>query len=84
MTKEDIFAKKLLYKSLHRGCKETDLLLGRFAEKHLAEMSWAEMQEYDIILNQTDNDIVAWIMGHQKVPANMQSPLMDKLLQINL
>lgn len=81
---QDNFAKKLLYRSSHRGCKETDLLLGLFAGKYLAEMSGEEMKEYDVILNQTDSDIVSWIMGHSDVPEHLQSPLMNKLLQIKL
>ena len=81
---QDNFAKKLFYRSSHRGCKETDLLLGLFAKKYLAEMSDEEMKEYDIILNETDSDIVSWIMGHSDVPENLQSPLMNKLLQMNL
>ena len=28
---KELLIKKLLYRSIHRGCKETDILLGNFA-----------------------------------------------------
>ena len=33
---DDTRRKRLLFRSWHRGTKETDLLLGSFAEQHLA------------------------------------------------
>lgn len=83
MTDHHLF-KKLLYRSKNRGCKETDLLLGRFAEKHLTQMSWAELGQYAIILDQTDADIVSWIMGHAEVPNHLRGSVMNKLLQTKL
>ena len=81
---DHLFIKKLLYRSKNRGCKETDLLLGRFAENHLAQMCWAELDQYATILDQTDADIVSWIMGHTEVPNHLRSSMMNKLLQIKL
>lgn len=75
------FIKKLAYRSKNRGCKETDLLLGRFADEHLAQMSFAELEQYAIILDQTDADIVSWIMGHTEVPNHLRNSVMNKLLQ---
>ena len=77
---EDNFRKKLLYKSLHRGCKETDLLLGRFAEKHIANMSDKELADWNTILDQTDSDIVSWVMGRTNTPAHLQSTVMKRFL----
>lgn len=78
---EDNFRKKLLYRSLHRGCKETDLLLGKFAEKHIPNMSDGELKEWNTILDQTDSDIVSWVMGRMDVPEHLQSEVMKRFLQ---
>ena len=77
---EDNFRKKLLYRSLHRGCKETDLLLGQFAEKHIHGMSDEELQEWNTILGQTDSDIVAWVMGRAEVPEHLDGLVMKRFL----
>ena len=79
---EDLFRKKLLYRSLHRGCKETDLLLGRFAEKHISNMNDEELEEWNTILDQTDYDIVAWVMGRASLPEHLQGEVMRRFLNL--
>lgn len=82
-SKYDYLKKKLLYKSTHRGCKETDLLFSKFVNQYLDYMNEAELLDYEIILNQTDADVVSWVMGHTDVPKNLQSSIMIKLLNIH-
>jgi succinate dehydrogenase flavin-adding protein (antitoxin of CptAB toxin-antitoxin module) len=77
---ETEFRKKLLYRSMHRGCKETDLLLGRFAEKYIHDMTFDELKEWDLILNQSDSDIVSWLLKQTEVPKALQSDIMRRLL----
>jgi len=72
--------KKLLYRSLHRGCKETDLILGQFAEKHIDTMNDEELKEFNNILNQNDSDIVSWAMKREEPPTSLYGPVMKKLL----
>ncbi len=82
-SKYDYLRKKLLYQSNHRGCKETDLLLGKFASVYLNEMSYQELEAYDIVLSQTDADIVSWVMGHSPIPQDLESDIMTKLLNLS-
>jgi antitoxin CptB len=77
---EEYLRKKLLYRSLHRGCKETDLILGKFAETHINNMNSKELQEFEIILNQMDSDIVSWVMRRASPPFELHGPVMRKLL----
>ena len=42
--------KKLLYQSLNRGCKETDLIIGQFARLNLKKMTYHELQIFENIL----------------------------------
>jgi antitoxin CptB len=55
--------KKLSYRSNYRGCKETDLLLGKFAEQYLHQLSSLQLQEYEHLLNQADVDIYQALMN---------------------
>ncbi|MES2215183.1 MAG: succinate dehydrogenase assembly factor 2 [Pseudomonadota bacterium] len=75
------FVKKLLYQSKHRGCKETDLLLGKFADQFLHNMENKELEDYATILMQTDADIVDWIMDRADVPKGLESEVMKKLVK---
>lgn len=60
--------KRLYYQSLHRGCKETDFILGRFADQHLAQLTPEQLDLYENFLNQDDWDIYNWIIGKHPVP----------------
>ncbi len=55
--------KRLRYRSWHRGCKETDLILGRFADEKLAGLAPALLPAYEKLLDENDADIWDWISG---------------------
>ncbi len=59
----DIRRKRLLFRSWHRGTKESDLLLGSFAERHLAAFSDAQLDLYEALLDNDDGDLFDWITG---------------------
>lgn len=60
---EDINRKRLRYRSWHRGCKETDLLLGRFSDEKLALLPDAQVAIYERLLDESDADIWDWLNG---------------------
>lgn len=45
-----------------------DLLLGRFADRHLDELSEAELGQYEALLEAADPDIYGWIAGETAPP----------------
>ncbi len=62
--------KRILYQSWHRGCKETDVVLGPFAEIFLPDCSEAELAAFVALLDEDDWDIWHWITHHpQETPA---------------
>jgi len=71
--------KKLIFRSWHRGTREMDLLLGRFAEAHIPGFAEAQLEAYDSFLANSDPDIYNWITGQEAVPANIVSDVFDKL-----
>ena len=72
--------KRLLYRSVYRGNKENDILLGQFARAHIAEFGAAELDQYESLLSAGDNDIYDWISGKTAVPPETDSPVLRKLL----
>jgi antitoxin CptB len=61
--------KKLKFRSEHRGIKEMDILLGGFAAASLDEFSDTELDQFETLLNESDDDIYAWVMDRTAVPA---------------
>ena len=50
MENRDIWIKKLIYRSKYTGTRETDLLLGNFAEKYLKNLKDGELLSYEKLL----------------------------------
>ena len=50
MENRDIWIKKLIYRSKYTGTRETDLLLGNFAEKYLKNLNDDELSSYEKLL----------------------------------
>jgi len=68
--------KRLRYRSWHRGTREMDLLLGGFADRHLAAMSEEQLGQYEAILHIGDPELYAWIVERAAVPAAFDTPVM--------
>jgi antitoxin CptB len=76
----DIRRKRLLFRSWHRGTKETDLLLGSFAERHLPGLSEAQLDRYEALLEENDAVLFDWITGRAPPPAEHDSDVMRLLM----
>jgi len=76
----DIRRKRLLFRSWHRGTKESDLLLGSFAERHLPEFTPAQLDRYETLLEIEDADLWDWIAGRTAPPAERDSDVLRLLL----
>lgn len=76
----DIRRKRLLFQSRHRGTKESDLLLGAFAEAHLAGFSPAQLERYDALLSEHDQDLFDWMAGRRAPPAEKMTDVLALLL----
>ncbi len=71
--------KRLLFRCRHRGIREMDIVLGRFADAHLASLSDAELGELERWLEIPDQQIFAWVNGSEPTPAEFDSALFQRL-----
>ncbi|WP_425092075.1 succinate dehydrogenase assembly factor 2 [Tropicimonas sp. S265A] len=60
--------KRLKIRSWRRGIKEMDLILGGYADAHLAEMSDEDLDAFDRLLKENDQDLYQWVSGQAPVP----------------
>jgi antitoxin CptB len=61
----EIRRKRAIYRALHRGTKELDLILGRYAKEHVPGMDEARLTLFEHLLSLPDADIDQWIRGHE-------------------
>ena len=60
MTNKEILKKQIIYRSMHRGTKEMDLLLGNFVKKHINELNSTELKDLALLLFTEDEVIYKW------------------------
>jgi antitoxin CptB len=75
--------KRLLFRSLHRGTKETDLMLGGFAESQIGALSEPQLDRFEALLEAPDGDLFDWITGRRPPPASYNHDVMDLLIAFN-
>ena len=63
--------KRLIFRSDHRGTKEMDIIMGRFARAHVPGFTKEELSEYDALLWQNDPDLYNWITGKETPPESI-------------
>jgi antitoxin CptB len=72
--------RRIAFRAGRRGTHENDLLLGRFAEAHLAAMDVAELDAFEAILDLPDVELFDWIAGRAAVPVEHDSVLLRRLV----
>lgn len=75
----DTRLKRLRYRSWHRGWKETDLILGQFADENLGKMSVTEVDIYEKLLDENDADIWDWLVGKLPPKDAAYTPILQAL-----
>ncbi|MDH5480674.1 MAG: succinate dehydrogenase assembly factor 2 [Nitrosomonas sp.] len=63
-----------------RGLLELDIILGRFMEQHYARLNENELQQFEVLLSQSDNDLWDMITEKKKLFDDSLLPVL-KLLQ---
>ena len=73
---------KLIYRSWHRGCKETDILLGDFAKGMIEQLSTQELAVYEVFIEEDDDLIYKWLLSDE---CNVEKyiPIIEKIKEFN-
>ena len=64
----EVRLKRLRMRSMRRGIREMDLILTAFADAELSRMSPEELDDYDRLLNENDQDLYVWVTGKSPAP----------------
>ncbi len=60
MINNETLKKQIIYRSMHRGTKEMDLLLGNFVKKHIDNFSNTDLKDLEKLLFIEDEIIYKW------------------------
>jgi antitoxin CptB len=80
----DARRRRLLFRSWHRGTREADLIMGRFADAHIEGLSDAELDEYEQLLDALETDLLAWLTGMSAVPPKHDTAMFHRVRDFHL
>ncbi|MGI9408155.1 MAG: succinate dehydrogenase assembly factor 2 [Hyphomicrobiaceae bacterium] len=78
-TELEIRRRRALFRAIHRGTKEMDWLLGRFAKAKLADMNASELGTFEQLLSISDPDLNDWILDPMLIENREFGPLVTAL-----
>ena len=75
----DARRKRILFRSLRRGTKESDLVIGGFARTALPGLDGAQLDALEALLERPDPEVLGWVIGLRPVPAEFDTEVMAML-----
>ncbi len=61
--------KRARFRSVRRGTKESDLVVGGFAANCLDALDAGQLARFEALLDVPDQDLLAWVVGLRPAPA---------------
>lgn len=75
----DTRRRRLRFRAWHRGTREMDLLMGRFADSELAALPITEVDELEQLMEAPDRDVFSWLTGELALPPNYDTAVFRRL-----
>jgi antitoxin CptB len=71
--------KRLLFRCWHRGTREMDLILGRFADAAIADLTDAELTQLDHLIEVPEPDLYAALSSDALLAPEYRTDLFDRI-----
>jgi len=71
--------KKLRFRAWRRGFREADFILGAFADAEMTDLSPADLDAFEELLEQPDQPLYAWIIGTEATPDAFDHEVMRRI-----
>ncbi len=71
--------RRILFRAWHRGIREMDLIMGRFADAEIGTLTESELDAFEALIEVPDRDLFRWITGEDPTPENYDSAVFRRL-----
>jgi antitoxin CptB len=71
--------RRVLFQAWHRGMREMDILLGRFADSELPTLPEDQLGQLETLMEVPDRDVLMWLTGEAELPGEFDTALFRRL-----
>jgi antitoxin CptB len=75
--------RKLLFRAWRRGVRETDLIVGRFADAHIDKFDTAALDDFERLIEAPNAALYAWVVGAEDAPAEFDTAVLRQLISFH-
>jgi antitoxin CptB len=79
----DVRRRRLLFRAWRRGVRETDLIVGRFADAYIERLDPPALDDFERLIEVPNADLYAWVVGDTVVPAAYDTAVLRDLIAFN-
>jgi antitoxin CptB len=76
----DVRRRKLLFRAWRRGVRETDLIVGRFADVYIERFDDAALDDFERLIEVPNAELYAWVVGSEEVPQDFDTAVLRQLI----
>ncbi|MDB5649445.1 MAG: hypothetical protein JWL62_965 [Hyphomicrobiales bacterium] len=71
--------RRVLFRSWHRGMREMDIIYGKFSDSEIAKLSDAELDDYELLMDLPDRDVLMFVTGEAETPESFNTPVFRRM-----
>ena len=76
----DVRRRRLLFRAWRRGVRETDLIVGRFADAYIEKLDEPALDDFERLIEVPNGELYAWVAGDTAVPADHDTTVLRDLI----
>ncbi|HQT77685.1 MAG: succinate dehydrogenase assembly factor 2 [Rhodospirillales bacterium 20-64-7] len=78
-TGSDTRRRRLLFRATHRGTFENDLMIGGFVRAHLADLTEADLDALEAVMEIPDTLLADWLTRRAPIPPEDETPMLCRI-----
>jgi antitoxin CptB len=75
--------RKLLFRAWRRGVRETDLIVGRFADAYIDKFDDAALDDFERLIEVPNAELYAWVVGAEDAPQEFDTTVLRQLISFH-
>jgi antitoxin CptB len=79
----DVRRRRLLFRAWRRGVRETDLIVGRFADAYIDKFDTSALDDFERLIEVPNAELYAWVAGDESVPQDFDTAVLRQLIDFH-